>query len=343
MIKTIAIDEEGYFVLHNGLRVTDEPIGHDMLSQITLDDYGVTHLNFEGDEAIVECFDKPYVARQVHLENNKIVLQMPYQLKEEAEVSSFCVDEWDRFHGKTKRGIPFVLSRPAQAELFNLAEEFDDDSIKINSHQIQTPDYYFANDDVKGSPFWTQKYNEPELPGWDLEKPHPELKSAMNQLKINKCRILVPGCGRGHDAAYLAKQGHIVTALDFSDRALEEAQKLYGDIENLNFVKSDFFEFADNNQSTFDLIFEHTLYCAIAPEKRSKMVKAWKKLLTDDGHLLGIFFVVPKRGGPYFGGSEWELREKMQKDFNFRYWTRLKHSPDWRLGAELLVYSQVKS
>ncbi len=66
-------------------------------------------------------------------------------------------------------------------------------------------------------------------------------------------------------------------------------------------------------------------------------------MLTETGHLLGIFFVVPKRTGPYFGGSEWELREKLQTPFNFLYWTRLKFSPGWRLGAELMVYAQIKS
>ena len=94
--------------------------------------------------------------------------------------------------------------------------------------------------------------------------------------------------------------------------------------------------------NSFDIVFEHTFYCAISPDKRTHLVKLWKRVLSETGHLLGIFFVIPKRNGPYFGGSEWELREKLQKDFNFRYWTRLKHSPDWRLGAELMIYTQIK-
>ena len=37
--KSIAIDEEGYFLLPGGIRVNDDEIGHQMLSKINKDDY----------------------------------------------------------------------------------------------------------------------------------------------------------------------------------------------------------------------------------------------------------------------------------------------------------------
>ena len=343
MAKTIAIDEEGYFLVDRGIRIDDEIVGRRMLDALTVDEFGVTHMNYDGHDVIVEPFDKPFVARQVHLENGILSVQMPYQHLCEVEWESLCTDLWDRFHGLTKKGIPFVLSRPAQAELFNLAEEFTDDSIQIAGKIIPTPDYYLNSDEFNKEGFWSGKYRDNPLPPWNLEEPHPEINSFLQQLKLHKCRILVPGCGYGHDAALLAEKGHIVTAIDISDEALTRARELYGHIETLKFVKADVLNLDESFSDSFDVVFEHTFYCAISPDHRETLIKLWKRVLTETGHLLGIFFVVPKRTGPYFGGSEWELRTQLESRFNFLYWTRLEHSPGWRLGAELLIYAQVKN
>ena len=72
-------------------------------------------------------------------------------------------------------------------------------------------------------------------------------------------------------------------------------------------------------------------------------MSSWKKLLSEDGHVLGVFFAMDKRFGPPFGGSEWELRQRFQKDFNFLYWTRWKTSLPRRLGKEVVIYMQKKS
>lgn len=342
MIKTIAIDEEGYFLLQDGIRLNDDPTGHQMLESISMDEFGVCHLNYQNQQIVVESFDKPFVVKQVHIESGKIKLQMPYIFFTEADPKSFCVDQWDRFHGMTSKGIPFVFSRAAQAELFNLADQFDDDGIVIADQRIDTPEYYQVTDQVDFELFWTTKYSDNPMPPWNLDKPHPELKSSLQQLKIHKCRILILGCGYGHDAKLLADQGHIVTAIDISENAITEAKKLYGDTDNLTFMLADALNLDESHKHQYDVIFEHTFYCAISPMTRDKLIKRWRYHLTETGFVLGIFFVVPKRTGPYFGGSEWELREKLQKDFRFLYWTRLKHSPGWRKGAELLVYAQVQ-
>lgn len=342
MAKTIALDEEGYFLVDGGIRVTDDLVGRRMLEAIEVDEFGVSHMNYDGHQVIVEPFDKPFVAKQVYFENGVLSIQMPYQHLSEVILDSLCVDEWDRFHGLTTKKIPFVLSRAAQAELFNLAQEFTDHSIQIAGKLIQTPLYYIIDKEVNKKEFWCERYQENPSPPWNLDKPHPEIKSFLQQLKLNKCRILVAGCGYGHDAALLAEQGHVVTAIDISEQAITTAKQRYGHIKNLTFEVQDIFASQEQYHNTFDIVFEHTFYCAVSPDKREEVVKLWKNVLTDTGHLLGIFFVVPKRSGPYFGGSEWELREKLQKRFDFFYWTRLQHSPGWRLGAELMVYARVK-
>ena len=313
-----------------------------MLCSLSIDDCGVIHMDHEGQDLLVEPFDKPYVARQVHLQGTHLQIQLPHQVFKTVDLSTLCVDEWDRFHGLTDQGIPFVLSHCAQAELFNRAENFTDHSIQIAGQVVETPAYYFNSETFNKKAFWADKYKENPSPPWNLDEPHPCLSPSMDQLKLNKCRILVPGCGFGHDAALLAQRGHIVTAIDISDEALRVAKDRYGHLKNLNFVKADILALGEEYKNQFDMIFEHTFYCAISPDKRSDLIKLWKHCLAETGHLLGLFFVVPKRTGPYFGGSEWELREKLKEAFNFLYWTRVKDSPGWRKGSELMVYAQIK-
>lgn len=342
MAKTIAIDEEGYFLLKNGIRLTEENLGASMLGSCKMDEFGVVRLTHENEEYIVESFDKPYVARQVHWEDGQLQVQMPYHLTCDVAEASLCLDEWDRFHGMTTSKMPFVLARAAQAELFNIAEDFSDDSITLGKREIFTPPYYLENGEVDKNRFWSERYLEKPLPAWDLDGPHPELKSFLQQLKLNKQRILVPGCGYGHDAAFFAEKGHVVTAIDFSDVAIQKAKERYGHLSNLNFIQGDVFKMDSQHEKAYDIIFEHTFYCAISPYRRNELIQTWQKFMADEAHLLGIFFVVPKRTGPYFGGSEWELREKLQKIFRLLYWTRLHHSPGWRNGSELMVYAQIK-
>jgi hypothetical protein len=49
-----------------------------------------------------------------------------------------------------------------------------------------------------------------------------------------------------------------------------------------------------------------------------------------------------KGSAPPFGATEWEIRERLKRSFNFLYWTRWKKSIPRRLGKELVVYAQKK-
>ena len=340
--KSIAIDEEGYFILQGGIRLNEESTGHDILKGIQKYNFGVLTSNYNNDTFLIEPFDKPLVAKQIHIEDGQIIAQMPYQYRCPLQPDSFCADTWDRFHALTDNGVPVVMSRVAQAELFNLASDFTDESLVLNGKTVATPDYYQSSDAVNNEPFWTEKYQEQPSPPWNLGFVHPEFKNLSSMLKLNKMRILVPGCGFAHDAAYLAEQGHKVTAIDLSQEAIDQAKTMYGHIENLTLIAGDVFSESHDFTNSFDIVVEHTFYCAVTPSWRDKIIQHWKSWLVDRGHIMGVFFVVPKRTGPYFGGSEWELREKLKKDFDFLHWNRSKLSPEWRFGAELVMYAQKK-
>jgi SAM-dependent methyltransferase len=130
--------------------------------------------------------------------------------------------------------------------------------------------------------------------------------------------------------------------VDFSPEAVARARANYGSLENLRILQSDVFALPESFYGQFDLIFEHTCYCAVMPARRSELVALWSRLLAPGGHVLGVFFVHEKRSGPPWGGSEWEVRERLKGRFEFLFWTRWRQSEERRKARELVVYARKK-
>jgi len=347
--RFMQLDDEGYFK-NDGLRIADADAARNWLALLEVDSKGRSWSSMDGSKVLIEAFDEPFIALDITKSSAlEWTITMPYGYSEELRIDSITVDEWDRFHGQTKRGIPFVLSRAAQARFFNLLDEFDDESITVNGQRLATlpwmPDRSEANTSISGdAEFWNARYRNQETQ-WDLGEVSPALPKMLPRLKLQRSRILVPGAGSGNDAAWFAEQGHLVTAVDFSAEAVARAQQKYGHIPNLKFIQADIFALPQDMIEAFDIVFEHTLYCAIPPSRRSDLVKVWRRVLAQHGHLLGVFFTMDKRTGPPFGGSEWELRSRLQsqaaqKGFRILYWNRLRDSKAERLGQELFVYAQ---
>ena len=350
MSHFIQIDEEGY-LMSSGQRLTDDSFGFSALSQLTVENRAfVTRV--EGQDVFVEAFDAPLIVRSLERIGKMWRLSMPYGYQIECELNSLCSDEWDRFHGRTPQGVPFVLSRAAQMQLFNAADTFNDFTITLNGTTVEVPTLDqldlrqpSAPGDVNVQNFWSTKYQEWEKtqqpPGWELGSVAQPLPDILPQIKLPRCRVCVLGCGTGHDAAYLASKGHIVTGVDISPEAIARANALHKN-ERLSFVQADAFEFAKKSRGEYDLVLEHTFYCAINPERRNDLARLWHSMLSEHGFLLGIFFIMDRTGGPPFGSSEWELRERLKERFDFLYWTRWRKSLPERLGKELVVYARRK-
>ena len=331
--RFIQIDEEGYFS-SAGQRLTDEEYGRSLFSALQYDEQRRLRTL---DDTIVEFFDEPFVARTISLKNNQLELTLPYGFSAIAPLESLTLDEWDRFHGMTSQNIAFVFNRAAQAQFFELCDDFDDDSFTIGGKTFHPQPWLQGVSENTQPQFWNDLYNAEEPPRFDLHGPAPALVDIIDRLKLSKMRIAVLGAGRGHDAAFFAERGHLVTAFDFSSVAIEDVQRDYGHLKNLTAVQSDVLQIPREYDQQFDLVFEHTCYCAIDPSQRNQLVRAWNRLLTDRGQLLGIFFSMDKIGGPPYGGSEWEVRERLRKKYQFLYWSRVTKSKPTRLGKEFLV------
>lgn len=255
--RYLPIDEEGYFVF-DGRRVDDESLGALLLDNIRPVERNRFVTSMDGQDAWIEAFDAPLVARGMRVVGDGTggvgEIDLPYHCKARFEFSTLTVDEWDRFHGWTVGGVPFVFTRGAQVEFFDLLDAFDDESVTIRGRVYATPPWLSAAPAVDDSGFWNGIYVGPEQP-WDLGEVTPVLPSVLPQLKLSKSRVLVLGCGSGHDAAYLARQGHSVTAVDFSEEALQRARGLYGSVEGLQFVARDAFALPEEWTGRFDLIF----------------------------------------------------------------------------------------
>ena len=337
--RYLPIDEDGY-VWFEGQRLDDREYGAELFRNLRVGERGRIVTSLRGQDALVEAFDAPLVAKHVaKVDGTSGRLDLPYGDAVDFTFDSLSIDEWDRFHGVTTAGIPFVLSRTAQFEFFDLLDGFDDDSITVEGRTLTVPPWLAPDKKPDGERFWSEHYRNDAL-GWDLSTEAPALAHILPQLKLSRSRILVLGAGLGHDAAYLARQGHAVTAVDFSPEAVSRARALYAGIEGLEYVQADVFALPPKFEARFDMVFEHTCYCAINPSRRNDLVKTWRRALQPNGHLLGIFFVNEKRPGPPFGGSEWEIRQRLKPGFHSVFWTRWHHSAESRKGLELVVYAR---
>jgi SAM-dependent methyltransferase len=338
--RYLPIDEEGYFIF-DGRRVDDEELGRALLESIEKVEAERYVTSMNGERAWVEAFDEPLIARHVAAEKPGFcTIDLPYRTQMRFALDTLSVDEWDRFHGVTDKQIPFVFSRGAQFEFFDLLDSFDDDSITVGGVEYKTPPWLVPQRAPDTPAFWTGIYKGEEPPGWEQGHESVMLPAVLPQLKLNKCRVLVLGAGSGHDAAYFAKQGHMVTAVDFSEEAVQRMRAKYSELDTLKIVQADVFNLPKEWAGRFDLVFEHTLYCAVAPDRRNELVKIWNRMLVPHGDILAMFFVHEKRTGPPWGGSERELRERLKGSFDFLFWTRWRQSVEARKSKELVVYAR---
>ena len=151
---------------------------------------------------------------------------------------------------------------------------------------------------------WSARYELAFTP-WDLGKPHPELARRLTEdpsLSLGAVgTAYVPGCGTGHDAAALAAAGWHVTAIDFAAGVEPELRRR---LEPLGAEVRIGDALAFRPTTEFDLILDHTFFCAIDPGERSEFGAMVDQLLAEDGTFISIVYPLDKPtedGGPPWG------------------------------------------
>jgi SAM-dependent methyltransferase len=142
---------------------------------------------------------------------------------------------------------------------------------------------------------WEAQYQTNDTP-WEKGAPSPGLVDFLATEPV-RGRVLVPGCGFGHDVRALAATADEVVGLDIAALAVEGAQRLPR-VGAEHYVHGNFFALPDDLRGTFDGVFEHTCFCAIDPSMRPAYVESVAGALKPGGQYLAVFYLDPGNDSP---------------------------------------------
>jgi|TARA_B100000809_G_scaffold126640_1_gene124850 SAM-dependent methyltransferase len=183
---------------------------------------------------------------------------------------------------------------------------------------------------------WQRHYEENDL-GWDLGQVAPPFVKLWQEEKLPLGKVLVPGCGRGHEVVFLAENGFDVTAIDFSSGAvtyLKNALKkrnLEGRI-----LHQDFFSLDESHEGVYDLVLEQTFFCAISPKQRRDYVLNVSRILKPGGILVGLFYHTDEQGGPPYNTTREDIEMHFSKKFEIQELDKTFLSAEQRKDKEWL-------
>ncbi|GAB3540068.1 hypothetical protein GCM10027343_08520 [Noviherbaspirillum agri] len=168
----------------------------------------------------------------------------------------------------------------------------------------------FESRDPSQSAFWSERFEQDFKP-WDRGSVPQQLQRFVAE-SPRKYATLIPGCGTGYEVACLAEAGWDVTAIDFSEAAVDAARKVLGPLAS-RVRQADFFHFAPEHP--VELIYERAFFCALPPRMRPDVVARWAQLLPPGALLAGYFFFSEGPKGPPFGISREELDAMLTSAF----------------------------
>lgn len=175
--------------------------------------------------------------------------------------------------------------------------------------------------------FWSSRYLSANTP-WDFDGVPGDLREFLKRKDTGsnsqaRGKVLIPGCGLGHEIRAFAQAGYDVTAIDFAPGAVERARRLNGTALASRIILGDFFSH-DFTPASFDYIYERAFLCALLPERREVYRARVASLLKYRGSLLGYFYYqkpVLSDGPPY--GFAWGTADELFA----RYFILVKDSP----------------
>jgi 3-hydroxyisobutyrate dehydrogenase-like beta-hydroxyacid dehydrogenase/SAM-dependent methyltransferase len=211
-----------------------------------------------------------------------------------------------------------VSERVAAMEAELMAAGFGDDDVSALARWFEPPPLAAAT--ASAAAAWDQRYRDGQ-DGWELGTAAPPLAAFLREdprRPLPPGRVLVPGCGRGHEATLLAELGFAAIGLDISGEALREARRLHGpDRPALRWLQADLLDpaalaAAGLADGSLRGVVEHTCFCAIDPTRRPDYLRAVTRLLAPGGWVLGLFWCHGRPGGPPFGSDPQELERQLR-------------------------------
>ena len=170
---------------------------------------------------------------------------------------------------------------------------------------------------------WDRRYQKGDIP-WEKGAPAPPLLEWLQARGPLHGKVLVPGCGYGHDVRAIAAAAPDakVVGIDISPLAVDRARQFPVAGQEV-YQLGDLFNLGPEYSGEFQGAFEHTCFCAIDPERRFDYVHAIADALQMGGFLLAIFYLnpwddgeEPAEGGPAFGVLITELDQLFDPVFD---------------------------
>lgn len=142
--------------------------------------------------------------------------------------------------------------------------------------------------------FWQTRFEAGHTP-WDHGGASPQLMRWLESGALAPCRIVVPGCGSGHEVAALAAAGFDVTALDYAPAAVQRTRERLAQAKlAATVVEADVLSWSP--ASPVDAIYEQTCLCALYPDHwigYAHRLHAW---LRPGGQLHALFMQYARPG-----------------------------------------------
>ena len=151
--------------------------------------------------------------------------------------------------------------------------------------------------------------------GWNIGRPHKGLVEVLDNSFLQSGRVLVPGCGFGYDAIFLAERGFDIAAFDFSANVIKKAKlklkanrKLKG---RLKFKVEDIYNLPDSYENAFDCVVEVGNFQAMGVKERREYIKIMTKVLIPNGKII----VICKKYPPLTPGPKGVKKMSLHKYF----------------------------
>jgi len=178
---------------------------------------------------------------------------------------------------------------------------------------------------------WEKRWQDGDT-GWDHGAPSPPLVEFLEKERVEG-RVIVPGCGSGHDVRALAKGGAEVVGLDLAPSALVKARR-FAPVGRERYEEGNWLAPGPEEKDRYDWVVEHTCFCAIDPSEREAYIEAVDVALRPGGRFLGVFFLNPQSlHGPPFGVTEAALDGFFSRFELLRKWSPTRAYPG-REGRE---------
>ena len=182
--------------------------------------------------------------------------------------------------------------------------------------------------------FWTERYLSQQI-GWDAGDVTTPIKEYVDQLVDKEVKILVPGCGYGHEVKYLHDAGFTnVFVVDLSIEPLRVLQSRCPDFPKSRFIHGNFFDLTEE----YELILEQTFFSVFEPDARILYANKMVSSLQPGGKLVGVLFNIPlNETHPPFGGTKDEYLKVFEGRFDIVKFETCYNSITPRDGTELFV------